>query len=83
MRYADLVEKSSPLSGVLSASRKRADAAASFQQAMRSIPKSGPADTVPERQAKARKQYQDRSRAAGDALRAALERSSEPEAEFD
>ncbi len=72
MRYREIIEEQSKLDRVMAASRKKSDAARKYQDKMRLIAQTAPPKQKPDREAAARRLYQDQLRSADDALYRAL-----------
>jgi hypothetical protein len=72
MRYHEIVSEAASLERVMSATRKKGEAARKYQDKLRSIHQTAPPSLVASREQDARAQYQDRLTSADDALRGAL-----------
>lgn len=72
MRYRELVETAPRGERVWKATKRKAKAQTAYQDTLRTIRQTAPADRKADREAKARETYQDRMDAADDALRSAL-----------
>lgn len=72
MRYYEIVNEAASLERVMSATRKKGEAARKYQDKLRSIRQTAPPALVADREQSARTQYQDRLASADEALRRAL-----------
>lgn len=72
MRYRELVETTPKAARVWKATTRKHKAMTAYQDTMRTIRQTAPADRKADREAKARARYQDRMDNADDALRSAL-----------
>ena len=72
MRYHEIVTEAASLERVMSATRKKGEAARKYQDKLRSIRQTAPPALVAGREQNARTQYQDRLASADEALRRAL-----------
>ena len=72
MRYRDLIPESPAAERICKANERRHDAMASYQEEMRTIAATAPADRKGERQQRAREKGQSKLSAADTALRSAI-----------
>lgn len=75
MRYRDLVETAPKGERVWKATKRKHKAMTAYQDTLRTIRQTAPADRKADREAKARASYQDRMNTADDALRSAMKQN--------